>query len=62
MTVADIVRALALVAVIEGLAYALAPSHMRAFLMEMLRLSPEQFRQAGFLVAALGAVVLMMVA
>lgn len=51
----DIVLALALVLVIEGLAYGLFPGPMRRLLALALELPLELLRQAGLVMALVGA-------
>ena len=52
--IATIFWAFGLVLIIEGLAFALAPSRMEEILKLMSELSAEQKRQLGLLAAALG--------
>ena len=49
-----ILTALGLVCVIEGLTYALVPSHLKKMMVGMLGMSNEQLRLAGTLVLGLG--------
>ena len=49
-----ILTAFGLVCVIEGLTYALVPSHLKKMMVGMLGMSNEQLRLAGTLVLALG--------
>lgn len=57
----DILAALALVLVIEGLALAVFAKSMPELLTEMQRIGPAQLRIAGLASLALGAVLYMMV-
>lgn len=52
----DILTALALVLVIEGLTLALMPDRVRALLMQLQQLSPDVLRIGGLAAAAIGAV------
>ena len=51
-----VLLALGLVLILEGLAWALAPSFIERALMLLAALTGEQRRQVGFLAAAIGAV------
>ncbi|MEO1540283.1 MAG: DUF2065 family protein [Pseudomonadota bacterium] len=52
--------ALALVALLEGLALALAPSHMKRAMQLLQEMPSGEMRQIGLLFAALGVVALFM--
>ena len=52
----DILTALALVLVIEGLTLALMPNRIRALLMQLQQLPPDVLRFGGLVAAAIGAV------
>jgi uncharacterized protein YjeT (DUF2065 family) len=50
----DVVLGLGLVAILEGLALALAPSHLREVLEAVARMEPEQRRTLGLLAMTVG--------
>ena len=54
--IAYLLLALGLVLIVEGLAWALAPSFIEQALALLAALSADQRRQVGFLAAALGGV------
>ena len=53
----DIALALSLVLVIEGLAYGLFPGPMRRLLTMALEMPAEMLRQAGLVIALVGALI-----
>jgi uncharacterized protein YjeT (DUF2065 family) len=58
MTLLDLWTALALMAVVEGLLYALFPSAMRQALLQISAIGAEALRPVGLLVASLGVAAL----
>ena len=54
MTLDDLWRALALMAVIEGFLYALFPNHAKRMVAYVLALPADTLRQAGLMIAAVG--------
>jgi uncharacterized protein YjeT (DUF2065 family) len=50
----DLLLALGFVAIVEGLALALAPSHLRAALEMITRMEPERRRTLGLLAVTIG--------
>lgn len=52
----DVLMALGLVLVIEGLLYALVPGHLKAMMAAMQKLSDDQLRIAGVAAVSLGVV------
>jgi len=60
MTV-EILTALGLVLVIEGLLYALVPGHLKRMLLSMRELSDDQLRVGGLSAIALGVVIVWLV-
>ncbi|MEM1398686.1 MAG: DUF2065 domain-containing protein [Pseudomonadota bacterium] len=52
----DILMAVALILVIEGLLYAVMPDTMKRFLVQMLDIPSGSLRQAGLVAAVLGVV------
>ena len=57
----DLLMALGLVLVIEGLLYALVPGHLKAMMLAMQKLSDDQLRIAGVAAMSLGVVVVWIV-
>jgi uncharacterized protein len=53
----DVLMALGLVLVIEGLTYALVPGHMQTMMRKLQERPPEQLRIMGTVVLALGVLV-----
>ena len=58
---ADVLMALGLVLVIEGLLYALVPGHLKAMMLAMQKLSDDQLRIGGVAAMALGVVAVWLV-
>lgn len=54
----DFAVAFALVFVIEGIFYALAPALAQRLMMQLLYSSPEQLRKAGLILAAIGVIII----
>ena len=54
---ADVIRALGLVLVIEGLLYALVPAQLRAMMQSVQKLSDDQLRIGGVVAMAAGVAV-----
>lgn len=54
MTLDDLWRAFALMAVIEGLLYTLFPHHAKRMVAYVLEIPPDTLRQAGLMIAAVG--------
>lgn len=52
--IADLLLGFGFVAIVEGLAFALAPGHVRAALEVMTQMDPERRRLIGLLVVAAG--------
>ena len=52
----DLLMALGLVLVIEGLLYALVPGHLKTMMTAMQKLSDDQLRVAGVAAVAIGVV------
>lgn len=52
----DLAAAFALVFVMEGLFYAIAPEKAQAMMKELIALPPELLRKAGLIVAAIGVI------
>jgi len=52
----DVLMALGLVLVIEGLLYALVPSQLKAMMLSMQKLSDDQLRIGGVAAMAIGVV------
>ncbi len=52
--IADVLLALGLVLVIEGLLYALVPGHLKGMMQAMQKLSDDQLRIGGVLALATG--------
>jgi uncharacterized protein YjeT (DUF2065 family) len=52
--IGDLLLALGFVAIVEGLALALAPSHLRAALEMITRMEPERRRTLGLLAVTVG--------
>lgn len=50
----DLLTALGLVLVIEGVLYALAPAAMKAALVQMLAISENQLRRGGIIALVIG--------
>ena len=50
----DLLMALGLVLVIEGLLYALVPGHLKAMMLSMQKLSNDQLRMGGLVAMGLG--------
>ena len=57
----DLLMALGLVLVIEGLLYALVPAKLRAMMATMQKLSDDQMRIGGVMAMALGVAVVWLV-
>ncbi|MEQ8388540.1 MAG: DUF2065 domain-containing protein [Alphaproteobacteria bacterium] len=57
----DLATALALVLVVEGLAYALFPELMRRAMASLLALEPRVVRQAGLAAAVMGVVIVWLI-
>ena len=57
----DLLMALGLVLVIEGLLYALVPAKLRAMMAAMQKLSDDQMRIGGVMAMALGVAVVWLV-
>ena len=57
----DLLMALGLVLVIEGLLYALVPGHLKAMMLAMQKLSDDQLRIAGVAAMSLGVAVVWIV-
>lgn len=57
----DLLMALGLVLVIEGLLYALVPAKLRAMMASMQKLSDDQMRIGGVMAMALGVAVVWLV-
>jgi len=53
----DLLMALGLVLVIEGLLYALVPGHLKAMMLALQKLSDDQLRIAGVAAMSLGVAV-----
>tara|TARA_R110000868_G_scaffold11981_40_gene58214 strand:- start:848 stop:1036 length:189 start_codon:yes stop_codon:yes gene_type:complete len=53
----DLLTALGLVLVIEGVLYALAPGAMKRTLQQMMSISDSRLRQGGLIAVAIGFVV-----
>ena len=53
----DLLMALGLVLVIEGLLYALVPGHLKAMMLALQKLSDDQLRIAGVAALSLGVAV-----
>ncbi len=58
---AEILKALGLVLVIEGLLYALVPGHLKRMLLSMRELSDDQLRVGGLSAITLGVVIVWVV-
>lgn len=59
--ITDLLTALGLVLVIEGLLYALVPAQLRAMMLAMQKLSDDQLRIGGVAAMAAGVVVVWLV-
>ncbi len=59
--IVDLLTALGLVLVIEGLLYALVPAQLRAMMLAMQKLSDDQLRIGGVAAMAVGVVVVWLV-
>jgi uncharacterized protein YjeT (DUF2065 family) len=59
--IVDLLTALGLVLVIEGLLYALVPAQLRAMMLAMQKLSDDQLRIGGIAAMAVGVVVVWLV-
>ena len=57
----DLVVALALSFVLEGMFYALAPEKAQSYMREIIQMSPDALRKAGLLVAAIGVAFILMI-
>ena len=57
----ELLMALGLVLVIEGLLYALVPGHLKAMMLAMQKLSDDQLRIAGVAAMSLGVAVVWIV-
>ena len=57
----QIVMALGLVLVIEGLLYALVPGQLRAMMLSFQKLSDDQLRTGGVIAMALGVMIVWLV-
>jgi uncharacterized protein YjeT (DUF2065 family) len=57
----DLLTALGLVLVIEGLLYALVPGHLKAMMLALQKLSDDQLRIAGVAAMSLGVAVVWIV-
>ena len=57
----DLAQAFALVFVMEGLFYGLAPEKAQAMMRELADLTPDALRKAGLVVAAIGVVWIVMI-
>ena len=57
----DVLMALGLVLVIEGLLYALVPGHLKAMMLAMQKLSDDQLRIGGVAAMATGVVAVWLV-
>ena len=57
----EIVMALGLVLVIEGLLYALVPGQLRAMMVSFQKLSDDQLRTGGVIAMALGVMIVWLV-
>jgi hypothetical protein len=57
----DLVTALGLVLVIEGLLYALVPAHLKAMMQVVQKLSDDQLRIGGVAAMSLGVAVVWLV-
>lgn len=57
----DVLMALGLVLVIEGLLYALVPGHLKSMMLAMQKLSNDQLRIGGVLAIATGVAAVWMV-
>lgn len=58
MTALDIITALGLILVLEGLVYAIWPEGMKRAIVAILRFPAQQLRVAGVVAATIGVVVL----
>lgn len=56
----DLAVAFALVFVMEGLYYAIAPEKAQAMMRELTNLPPELLRKAGLIVATIGVIWIML--
>ena len=59
--IVDLLTALGLVLVIEGLLYALVPAQLRAMMLAMQKLSDDQLRIGGVAAMAVGVLVVWLV-
>jgi uncharacterized protein YjeT (DUF2065 family) len=57
----EILMALGLVLVIEGLLYALVPGHLKAMMLSLQKISDDQLRVGGVAAVALGVVIVWLV-
>lgn len=57
----DLVTALALILVLEGVAYAAFPERMKRMVVHILALPPQTIRTAGLISAALGTLLVWLV-
>jgi uncharacterized protein len=57
----EVLMALGLVLVIEGLLYALVPGHLRGMMLQMQKLSDDQLRIGGVAALATGVAVVWLV-
>lgn len=57
----EVLTALGLVLVIEGLLYALVPSHLKAMMQTVQKLSDDQLRMGGVAAMAIGVAVVWLV-
>lgn len=57
----DLLTALGLVLVIEGLLYALVPGHLKVMMLALQKLSDDQLRIAGVAAMSLGVAVVWLV-
>jgi uncharacterized protein YjeT (DUF2065 family) len=57
----EILTALGLVLVIEGLLYALVPGHLKAMMLAMQKVTDDQLRTGGVAAMALGVVIVWLV-
>lgn len=58
---AELVMALGLVLVIEGLLYALVPGQLKQMLLALLRLSDDQLRMTGVAAVTIGVAIVWLV-
>ena len=59
--IADVLTALGLVIVIEGLLYALVPAHLKVMMQAVQKLSDDQLRMGGVAAMAVGVALVWLV-